>query len=67
LELLNAEPVNQNAVVHGFGEKSLEENAMALSASDAVHRLSVATAQNMAIPSGSTAIGESAVNGPRHR
>jgi hypothetical protein len=46
-------------VVHSLGEKSVEENAMALSASDAVHNFSVGTAQNTGIPSGRRAIGES--------
>jgi hypothetical protein len=53
----------KNALAFGtflacFGEKSPEEKAMALSASDAVHRFSVGTAQNTGIPSGRTAIGE---------
>jgi hypothetical protein len=39
-------------------KKSLKENAMALSASDAIHRFSVGTAQNTGIPSGRKAIGE---------
>jgi hypothetical protein len=58
LELFAAKAVNQKAVVHSFGEKLLEENAMVLSASDAVHSFAVGTPQNTGILNVCVATGE---------
>jgi hypothetical protein len=56
--LLTAEPVNQKAMVHRFGEKWPKENAPALSAIRLVHSFSGGTPQNVGIPSGYRLIGE---------